>query len=43
MNISTIEQYVEKKNSWGKLFGNKPLSLLSATDRQKIADSIDRP
>ena len=41
MNISTIEQYVEKKNSWGKLFGNKPLSLLSATDRQKIADSID--
>jgi hypothetical protein len=41
MNISTIEQYVEKKNSWGKLFGSKPLSLLSATDRQKIADSID--
>jgi len=41
MNISTIEQYVEKKNTWGKLFGNKPLSLLSATDRQKIADSID--
>jgi hypothetical protein len=41
MNISTLEQYVEKKNSWGKLFGNKPLSLLSATDRQKIADSID--
>ena len=41
MNISTIEKYEEKKNSWGKLFGNKPLSLLSATDRQKIADSID--
>jgi hypothetical protein len=41
MNISTLEQYVEKKNSWGKLFGHKPLSLLSATDRQKIADSID--
>ena len=41
MNISTLEQYVEKKNSWGKLIGNKPLSLLSATDRQRIADSID--
>jgi hypothetical protein len=41
MNISTLEQYVEQKNSWGKLFGSKPLSLLNATDRQKIADSID--
>jgi hypothetical protein len=41
MNIATIEQYVEQKNSWGKLFGNKPLSLLNAKDRQKIAESID--
>jgi hypothetical protein len=41
LNISTLEQYVEQKNSWGKLFGNKPLSLLNAADRQKIADSID--
>ncbi len=41
MNIATIEQYVEQKNSWGKLFGSKPLSLLNAADRQKIADSID--
>lgn len=41
MNISTLEQYVEQKNSWGKLFGSKPLSLLNAADRQKIADSID--
>jgi hypothetical protein len=41
MNISTLEQYVERKNSWGKLFGSKPLSLLNAQDRQKIADSID--
>jgi len=41
MNISNIEQYVEQKNRWGALFGNKPLSLLSAADRQKIADSID--
>lgn len=41
MNISNIEKYVEQKNSWGKLFGSKPLSLLNAKDRQKIADSID--
>lgn len=41
MNISNLEQYVERKNSWGKLFGSKPLSLLNAADRQKIADSID--
>lgn len=41
MNISNIEKYVEQKNSWGKLFGSKELSLLNAKDRQKIADSID--
>jgi hypothetical protein len=41
MNISTIEQYVERKNSFAKLFGTKPLSLLNAQDRQAIADSID--
>jgi len=41
MNIANLEQYVAQKNSWGKLFGSKPLSLLNASDRQKIADSID--
>ncbi len=41
MNIQALETYVEQKNRWGALFGNKPLSLLSATDRQKIANSID--
>jgi len=41
MNISNIEQYVEQKNSWGKIFGSKPLSLLNAADRQKIANSLD--
>jgi hypothetical protein len=41
MNISTLEQYVDQKNSWGKMFGSKPLSLLNAKDRQRIADSID--
>jgi hypothetical protein len=41
MNISTLEQYVDQKNSWGKIFGSKPLSLLNAKDRQAIASSID--
>ena len=41
MNISTLEAYVDQKNRWGAIFGSKPLSLLKAEDRQKIADSID--
>ena len=41
MNISTLEQYVERKNSFGKLFGKRPLSLLNKADRQSIANSID--
>jgi len=41
MNISNLESYVERKNSWGKLFGSKQLSLLNAKDRQAIANNID--
>lgn len=41
MNISTLESYVERKNSWITLFGSKPLSLLNKADRQKIAESLD--
>lgn len=41
MNLSNIEFYVERKNSFAKLFGSKELSLLNAKDRQTIADSID--
>jgi hypothetical protein len=41
MSIATIEAYVEQKNKWSAIFGNKPLSLLNAKDRQTIADSID--
>ena len=39
--MKALQQYVDQKNSWGKLFGNKPLSLTNAQDRQKIANSID--
>ncbi len=40
-SMFAIERYVEQKNRWGALFGNKPLSLLNKADRQKIADSLD--
>jgi hypothetical protein len=41
MNISTIEQYVAQRNAWGKIFGNRELSLLNTADRQLIANSIE--
>ena len=43
MNISTLEAYVEQENKWAQAFNKKakPLSLLNAADRQRIAESID--
>lgn len=41
MNISNLEQYVEQKNRWRKMFGDAELSLLNAKDRKDIADCID--
>ena len=41
MNISNLEQYVERKNKMAALFGSKMYSLLRAEDRQSIANSID--
>ena len=41
MNIQTLEAYVAQRNAWGKIFGQKPLSLLNANDRQRIANMID--
>ena len=41
MNISTLEQYVDQKNAYAKIFGKTPLSLLNAKDRQSIANSLD--
>ncbi len=41
MNISTLQQYVDQKNQWAAIFGQKQLSLLNAADRQAIADSLD--
>lgn len=43
MNLSTLEAFVEQENKWAAMFNKnyKPLSLLNAADRQKIADKID--
>jgi len=41
MNINTLEAYVEQKNKWRAIFGDKALSLLNAKDRQTIADDLD--
>ena len=41
MNISTLEQYLEQKNAWRKIFGERELSLLNAKDRQALANSLD--
>jgi hypothetical protein len=41
MNIATLEAFVEQENKWSAIFGGKPLSLLNAADRQKIASAID--
>ena len=41
MNISTLEAYVEQKNKWRAIFGDKALSLLNAKDRQTIANDLD--
>lgn len=41
MNISNLEAYVERKNAFGKIFGIRQLSLLSAVDRQEIANCLD--
>ena len=40
MNISTLEQYVARKNEWAQLFGGRELSLLNGKDRQSIMDSL---
>ena len=39
--MSVLTDYVEQKNRWTSIFGNPPLSLAIAADRQKIADYID--
>ena len=39
--MSALTAYLDRKNSFAKLFGKKELSLQNSKDRQIIADSID--
>jgi hypothetical protein len=39
--MSALTSYVDRKNSFAKIFGNKELSLQNASDRKRIAESID--
>lgn len=39
--MKAIQKYVDDKNRWNSIFGTAPLSLDSAKDRQKIAQSLD--
>ena len=39
--MSALQKYLDRKNAYGTIFGAKELSLKNASDRQKIADSID--
>jgi hypothetical protein len=41
MNISTLEAFVEQENAWATAVKQPALSLLSAADRQSIAERID--
>jgi len=39
--MQALAQFVKQRNAFNQLFGNKPLDLLVAADRQRIADIID--
>jgi hypothetical protein len=41
MKVSALTAYVDRKNSFAKIFGRKELSLQNAADRKRIAESID--
>ena len=37
--MRALQEYVNKKNSWNKLFGTKPMVI--GEDNQRIADALD--
>ena len=39
--MKALNAYLVRKNAYATIFGAKELTLANATDRQKIADSID--
>jgi len=41
MNISTLEAWLDRQNQFNRVFNSRPLSLLNAQDRQRIAGMLD--
>ena len=39
--MSALKTYLDRKNAYAAIFKGQELTLKSAVDRQKIADSID--
>jgi hypothetical protein len=39
--MKALQTYVDEKNQWRAVFGKAPLTLASAADRQRIAETID--
>ena len=39
--MKALQAYVDQQNTWGKIWGEKPLSLDTAADRKRIAQKID--
>ena len=39
--MKELKNYVEQENRCGAIFGQRPLDLNDAADRQRIADKID--
>jgi hypothetical protein len=39
--MSALNTYLDRKNAFAKMFGQRAMSLQNAADRQRIADNID--
>jgi hypothetical protein len=39
--LKNLKAYVEARNKWAAIFGNRQYSLKNAADRQALADAID--
>jgi hypothetical protein len=39
--MRALKAYIDQQNSWGKIWGETPLSLDSVADRKRIAQKID--
>ena len=37
--MKALQEYVDRKNTWSKIFGSEPLVI--GRDNQKIADALD--